>query len=529
MGIIGMCRLTGGVLAILLVFTSSAQATKTPKPGDAGAGYVVMSFPSLEFPVSVSVRSIEKKDYDVPVLSGTREPTAGVWLPAGDYRLIRWAGREVADYASFHVNAGAVSDLGGLVPIEIGGYRAIVVPVRTDATATAAKDAVKALAEQPVQAEPIAWPATSEPLQLADQGANSPLPGLIPLALMAIERNHDKPPMSERLSNDKDNRHVLDVARESAVPVMRMPAVDDRKRLLFGAELGQIRVRDEAGLWSSIDTGSLHRVTALGTTGHTIVAGMDDGSVRSSLDGGAHWVEVSRLDCERGRVTDVSFSGTQWAVTVVGLNEWNFVGVPPMFKLTRACIYLSGDTDPAHLARKQRVDFEPRLMVNALRSYVTPTDYFVGVPPDIMKLNLSTGNWQRLPLDGSVDGFSYSGANGTVVAFHPQGVLSKVFLSPDGGATWKRIARPPNGVSDLRFISPTEGYAVRIDAMNFSAERELYRYDATRDDWTVTKKLPADCVGLLKDADGKPAYCLSRGGSILNLAQTPMAVEYLRD
>jgi len=77
-----MCRITGVALALLLVFSSSVQATKPPKAGDAGAGYVVMSFPSLEFPVHVSVRSTEKKDYDVPVLSGTHEPAAGVWLPA---------------------------------------------------------------------------------------------------------------------------------------------------------------------------------------------------------------------------------------------------------------------------------------------------------------------------------------------------------------------------------------------------------------------------------------------------------------
>jgi len=524
-----MCRLTGGVLALLLVFTSSVQATKTPSPGGPGAGYVVMSFPSLEFPVRVLVRSADKKEYDVPVLTGLSEAAAGAWLPAGDYRLARWAGREVADYATFHVDAGAVTDLGGLVPIDIGGYRAIVVPVRTVETAAAAKEAVKALAIQPARAEPVVWQATSEPLQLADQGANSPLPGLVPLALAAIERKHNQSPMSDRLGADRDNRHVLDAAREAAVPVMRVPAVDDRKRLFFGAELGQIRVRDEAGLWTSIDTGSLHRVTALGTSGHALVAGMDDGSVRSSVDGGAHWVEASRLDCERGRVTDVSFSGTQWAVTVVGLTEWNFAGVPAMFKMTRACVYLSGDAAPAHLARKQRVDFEPRLVITSIRSHITPTDYFVSISPDLMKLDLATGNWQRLPFDGSIDGFSYNDANGTVVAFHPQGAFSKVFVSPDGGATWKRVARPPYAISDLRFLSPTEGYAVRIDSKAFSVERQLYRYDAARDDWSMTKKLPEDCVDLLNDADGKPAYCLSRGGSILNLAQTPMAVEYLRD
>jgi hypothetical protein len=524
-----MCRITGVALALLLVFSSSVQATKPPKAGDAGAGYVVMSFPSLEFPVHVSVRSTEKKDYDVPVLSGTHEPAAGVWLPAGDYRLFRWGGREVGEYPSFHVDAGAITDLGGLVPIEVGAYRGIVVPVRTDATAIATKDAVKALGTLAAQPEPIAWQPSSAPLQLADQGAASPLPGLIPLGLAAIERKRGKPPMSERLSTDKDSRHVLDIARESAVPVMKLPTIDERKRLLFGAELGQIRVRDETGLWTSIDTGSLHRVTALGASGQTLVAGMDDGSIRSSLDGGVHWTEVSRLDCEGGRITDVSFSGKQWAVTAFGLNEWNFAGLPPMFKMTRVCVYLSADADPAHLVRKQRVDFEPRLMITDLHSHITPTGYFVSVSPDLMRLDFTTGSWQRLPFDGSIDGFSYNDANDTVVAFHPQGAFSKVFVSPDGGATWKRVSRPPYVIGDVRFLSPTEGYAVRLNAKAFSVQRELYRYDAARDDWSMTKALPEDCVGLLNDGEGKPAYCLSRGGSILNLAQTPMAVEYLRD
>lgn len=524
-----MCRITGVALALLLVFSSSVQAATPPKPGDAGAGYVVMSFPSLEFPVQLSVKSADKKSYDVPVLTGAHEPAAGMWLPAGDYHLYQWTRRDVADYASFHVEAGAVTDLGGLVPIDIGEYKAIVVPVHTDATTAAAKDVVKALAVQPARPEPVAWQAAAEPLQLADRGAESVLPGLVPLALLAIERNRNKAPLSERLSSDKDSRHVLDVARDAAIPVMKTPVVDAQRRLLYGAELGQVRVRDTAGVWTAIDTGSLHRVTALGISGETLVAGLDDGSVRSSRDGGAHWAELSRLDCERGRVTDVSFSGTQWAVTVTGLSEWNFAGVPPMFKVVRACVYLSGGSDPANLVRKQRVDVEPWLMVNALHSQITPTGYLVGVPPDLMKMDLATGSWQRLAFDGSIDGFSYSDANATLVVFHPQGVLSKVFVSVDGGGSWKRVARPPNGVTDLRFLSPTEGYAHRIDSIGVSKERQLYRYDAARDDWAATRTLPAECVSVLKDADGKPAYCVSRGGSILSLAQAQMRLEYLRD
>jgi hypothetical protein len=519
-------------LALSLVLPAMAGAADVA-PGTAGAGIAFVSFPSRDELIrSLTVTGPHGKTFDLKVLAGNHDPLAGAWLPEADYTLKAWDDRKVFDSPSFHVKAGAATDLGALVPLEVGNYQGAVAHTQGPAAEADAKASLSAL-HAPDGMAVEAWAPGDAPLKLeASKGPSGPFMGvtgtMVVDAMMAIDRHKNARPMSERLGKAASSSTLLEAAKESALPVMLRPVQDEAGKLYFGAELGQVRVRDTDGTWSTLDTGSLHNVTSLMVTSDLLVAGMGNGTVRVSHDHGKQWEEAAYLDCGGGRIVDIEFSGSYWAATAINGYEWLTEAYPPMFWHTRICAFASDDADLTHLVvrKSEMVD---RLKSVGAGSQLTKNAYFTMFAPDLMKLDLGTMTWTKVNTPANPTGFVLDEATGTAAIVHSQGMFSSMYLSTDAGTNWTKIDRPDYAIINISFPSPTEGYAVRAKARTFTIQQITYSYSAAANRWSQMKVLPDECMASLMDGKGKPVFCLTRGGSILNVEKTPAALEYLRD
>jgi hypothetical protein len=516
-------------LALSLAMAATTGIAAEIPPGTQGAGVAVVSFPALAVPVqALTVKAAEGKSYDLKVIPGMHDALAGAWLPEGDYTLKAWDGRRVLDGPSFHVQAGKATDLGALVQVDVGNYLGSVAHLHNPVSDAAARTALAAL-KAPDGVEAMPWAPGDAPLKLEAAGyTTSPLGGIVVGIMTDINKNRNARPLSERLGSAPSSTTLLEAAMSSALPVMLRPARDTSGNLYFGAELGQVRMRHAGGEWTTLDTGSLHPVTAFAVAGDALVAGLDNGELRVSRDQGAHWEEAKRLECGGGRVTDVEFSGTHWAATAINGFEMVDERYPRFFWHTRVCAYASDDADITHLLERKSVNVDRFKSVGA-GSQLTRDAYFTVIAPDLMKLDLATMTWSKVAVPDQVTNFSLNEATHTVATSRAQGMFSSMYLSTDDGASWKKIDRPPYAVMALTFASPTEGYALRAKSRTFSVQWIAYGYNAALDKWTETKVLPDECMAGMSDGDGKTAFCLTRGGSIFNLAKAPMALEYLRD
>jgi hypothetical protein len=516
-------------LALSLAMLPLTGMAADIQPGAPGAGVVVASFPAREVAVNgLTVKGGPRnKSFDLQLIPGRADMLAGAWLPEGDYTLVTLDGRDVEGSPSFHVKAGAATDLGALVEVDLGNYHGAVAHIhnqRADADAALALAALSA--PQPIDI--VSWAPGDAPLKLAVEAANNPLGGLVVGIMADINHHKNAKPLSERLGKSETSESLLTAAKDSALPYMMRGVRDANGKLYYGGDLGQVRVRDPQGTWGTLDTGSLHRVTALAIAGDLLVAGMDNGTLRASHDEGKHWDEVAHLDCGGGRVTDLEFSGDRWAATAMTGREMFGEAYPRLFIHSSICVYVSDDADITHLTERKKA-VSDGLRYYGMNGHLAKNAYFTLIAPDLMRLDLATMTWSKVAIPDSVTNFDMNEASHTAVAAHAQGMFSSVFLSTDDGATWKKIDRPPYVIKDIAFLSPTEGYAVRMQPHTFTVQTLTYSYNAAANQWMKTKELPLDCAAAMSDADGKPAFCLTRGGSILNLASTPMALEYLRD
>jgi hypothetical protein len=69
------------------------------------------------------------------------------------------------------------------------------------------------------------------------------------------------------------------------------------------------------------------------------------------------------------------------------------------------------------------------------------------------------------------------------------------------------------------------GYASRWNMNAFSGEWEIYRYDAAKDDWTMTVKAPFNCKPL-RVSPAMPVLCIANDASIFRQASTGWEVEF---
>jgi len=518
---------------VLAVVCLPALAAKKPEPTAAERaatqGYLRVTMPQWEYAGEFTLTSMQGKKHETfaPELKERNGLASwGGWIAAGEYQLTGILAADGKPYAPITVRAGEITDLGTLLRVPLGGYEYMIVPLpeSNDADADAMRARVTPLLKSP---QVIRWQPAELP-QAAKFTEKGPGLGLVADLLLAHDRKVNKPPLAKILKETRDRDAFLALAKSSMPPRAEESAVDDRGNLYFGADLGQIRVRDTAGNWSSLDTGSLLEVTAVEASGSRLVAGNIRGQLLTS-SGGA-WTLAHALDPGQA-VLDIDRAGSRWFVLAAEFVDTGppggFVAAPPgtprSWTLKQSLHVYSGTSDDfSDLAIVKDFPMPPiwrahwRGASDSVVGMVNGQNYVVNTGAGIQRLDLTTLNWSTAIDPGHrVDNVRFSADGKIMTAIRQQGAFSKVSTSTDLGATWTPQSRPPYVLYDVAFKTADSGDATRWNMNAFGVVLEFYQYDPEVKDWRKAYESPPGCVQMLRDASFAQMFCLTSGGSLL--------------
>lgn len=451
----------------------------------------------------------------------------GLWLPEGDYVLSRWdESKWPAGTPPFTVKRQQATSLGALVPLELGSYDFVVMPVqngevRDETTLGLADQRAWLPADKPV----IEWAPTTMPPVLKTASPGSGL-GLIADLLLEYERHVNKPPALARIRAAKAPDELMLGVKAITPPTTLKHARLPDGSLLYGAELGQIRLRTPGKEWRNLDTGTLHAVTAVSTEGANILAGSSDGVIRRGTVAGP-WVALTRLP-RREKIVAL-FRAADGQRIVVSAAEATVRGILTLPTTKAVTVYAAQRDDFSDLAELRRFDQVPSPNFWTTHAEVTPKAMFLNVLPDLWRYRFDTRTWDKVNPPADVTRFSASDDGRTLIAYKVQGAFSKLYLSKDDGASWAQKDTPPYTIADIFFQDETHAVATRWSMGAFSGNYEFMRYDAAGDRWVRTEEVPGACRRIVWTADLGEKLCVTNGHSILRKDAGKWQVEFAVD
>lgn len=532
-------RTTCSIIVVGLVSCAPAFAADKAPPDPAVLapthGYVYVEYPKGGWD-SLSARPMDggkpvaiDMQLDVPRFADAK--AFGKWLPSGKYQLGSWDPlQKWTDGPVFEVQAGRVTDLGGFVPVNIGGYQVVLVPVRhsedRDDLALATKGFQDVLSDpEPIEASPS---SVSTPITIGE--ASSGL-GLIVDLLVAHDRKVNKPSTLEQLKATKDPAEFLRIERSVVPPLQDEPAVAADGALYFPANLGQLRRRSADGEWANVGIDTLRQVLAVEYDDGRLLAGSDDGLVRASDDGGATWTLLKSFG-PREQVLDIDHAEGHWIVATLERYDDKtspqgfWVAAPLGTLAARVRIYAGHARDLSDLAVSGEFTSPPKEQAGWLgaRGQLVGGRYYIVVPPQVQRLDVSTGTWKQISPGPRTSSIRVDPQTGMMAALWSQGGFSKVYVSTDQGDSWTRIGRPPYVIYDVQMDAPDRGWASRWNMGAFGGDWETYRFAPEKNDWVVTGKAPFNCQPM-RIPEG-PVFCVATDASIFGLHEGKWEVEF---
>ncbi|MBN3728290.1 sialidase family protein [Burkholderia sp. Ac-20379] len=519
-------KILGFFLSLLIFLSGCINAPVVQSPGQLAAthGYVYVSFPKESSISPVKLESLKDgSTFLLQMRHGVDSNGAGLWVPAGEYKLAEWGSYELQGYPTISVREGRITDLGGLVQLPIGGYKFVVLPVRSEEFSADLKIIEGEYKSVLHPGKNIEWNVREMPASIETKN-QSLYWSLILDLLLEYERYVRKPAIREQLADAKTVSEFLKLWKSAAPPLTEKNEHDVSANMYFGADVGQVRVRSPRGEWSALDTGSFHEVTAVKVTEQALVTGYDNGAIRISKDGGISWRTVAALGSD-SRIMDIDRRGNHWLVAVAR----GVVNGPIWKEFSRVEVYHSDLDDLQGLVKIKQIDRGKEL--KSLDKFEVWADsandfYYVGTSSQLLRMSLSTMTWNSISPPSVLTGFHASSTSGELTAFLARGVFSKLYLSNDNGETWAANTTPPYAFSDIRFDNLDEGWAVRWNSGLIVAAMELRRFDREKNAWEAVTEAPAGCRHMLPDVAGHPRFCITEGGSIIGYTNSKWMVEY---
>ncbi|MBS0225710.1 MAG: hypothetical protein JSS25_05140 [Proteobacteria bacterium] len=456
----------------------------------------------------------------------------GYWLLPGRYKVTGWPNHPQADGPEFEVEAGRVTDLGSMVPVNLGGYEVVLLPVRHPENENDLETAIapiKALLKNP---EPIRWNASSVPAP-ATTGQRASGLGLIADLLLAYDHKVNKPSTIQHLKDEKDPKAFLQIARTVMPPLQDEPALAPDGTAWFPADLGTLRRRTPDGHWDSVNIDTLRQILAVEYDQGRLLAGSDDGHIRLSSDNGAHWSELKTL-APLESVIDIDHGDGTWiVVTTEKFSDPNaprgggLVAAMPGTQSVHMRMYSGKRDDLSDLALSKEFTLTPKDQIGWMgaRGQLFNGKYYVNAGNALERLDITSGTWTLITPGDRVSTHYVDPKTGTLSAFWSQGAFSKVFLSMDGGDHWNQIGRPSYVIIDVQMNAPDRGWASRMNMGAFSGTWETYSFVQSKNDWDKTGEAPFSCRPMRYSADTAP-ICITTGASILGLHDGKWEVEF---
>lgn len=532
-------RYTALVIGTLLAMPVMAK----PKPQSPAQlaethGYTYVGF-SKGGAASLAVKPVDGRE---DILISEKAPAAPVpgaqgfaqWLPAGRYRITAFNGMAWDNGPEFDVQPGRMTNLGDHVPVNVGGYEFVLVPMHTADSEAAVSAAAQPIAQYLKDAAPIRLetPHVSPALK---QGQPPTGLGLVADLLLAYDRKRNKPSTMARLKATQNPTEFLKIVRTIVPPLQDEPARLADGSLFFPAEFGQLRKRDANGEWSSVGMDTLRSIVSVEHAGGRLLAGSDDGVIRASADNGASWSELKafpRLES----VIDIDHADGHWLVITTerfddpdAPRSGGLLAAAPGTPSVHLRVYTGRSDDLADLALSKQFTMTPRDQIGwfGARGQLVGGRYYVTVAPSLQRLDLESGQWTAItpPGKAKVGSHRVDPDTGVLTALWSQGAFSKVFVSADHGTSWKQIGRPPYVIQDVQMDSAEAGWASRWNMDAFGGRWETHAFAPTKNDWTKTGEAPFNCRPM-RVAKELPLICISNDASLFALQDGEWQVEF---
>ena len=312
---------------------------------------------------------------------------------------------------------------------------------------------------------------------------------------------------------------------------MDEPARDSSGNLYYGAEFGQIRVRSPKGEWSAIDTGTTAPITAVAINGLTLVAGTQRGEIRVRTNGVWQVVQVPDLGAA---VVDLDFVDNRWFVLTAQLKPIAMAAFARgAFSVQNVKLHHASALNFSDLKMLRAVDGNHQWMSVSnpvIRGEGMGHHYYVSTGHSLEQLDVTTSRWTKLDPGHFISIFRISQQTGQLTAMQLAGWLSKLSVSEDGGARWRKVETPPYNVNDIFFENSSTALTSRWNTGVFTANLEFMSFDAKAQNWTKLLTTPTgSCRRTLRDASGRGQLCMSSAGSILRFDGKDLIAEFSAD
>lgn len=456
-------------------------------------------------------------------LSLTHAQAFGRWLPAGEYQVTALGAMKWTDGPTFEVQAGRVTDMGDFVPVNIGGYEVVLLPLdhpEHDGSVEAATASFAALLRDPSPLSP-AISSVSSPMTPGYQSSGL---GLITDLLVSYDRKVNKPSTLEALKATDDPAEFLRIVRSITTPLQDEPARLADSTLLFPADFGQLRKRTPDGQWSAIGMDTLRQILAVEAVDDRLLAGSDDGRIRESGDGGATWMELKAF-ARNEAIIDIDHAGGTWIVTTTETfadadapRGGGFVAVAEGTPSVRMRVYRGQQADLADLAVSREFTLAPKDQAGWMgaRGQLVDGFYYIAAGTALQRLELGSNQWTDITPGPRISQHRVNPITGVLAALWSQGMFSKVYVSADHGDEWTKFGRPPYVINDVQMDSIDSGWASRWNMNAFGGVWETYAFVPRKNDWNKSGEAPFNCR-LMRVATDVPVLCVAPDGSILGL------------
>lgn len=330
---------------------------------------------------------------------------------------------------SFTVEAGALTNLG------------LVVTAEPDGTSKEARVAILA----------------------SEHGQAAVLDNLDPASRRRVEtlrtRGWDLPP--DARSADR----ARDIVRSRSTNLSGIEVTEDG-RLMFGTALGLVHVRDAAGRWETLSTGSLDTILVVRPLPQGgILAASDNGNFHIWNPGNRTW--KSRKLTDTGHIVAAEpLTGSSMAFVVVGPvaptantpPTPRVLIVPSIHEATAAKLALRADDHTATGSIPVRFNGRELMAIVNHAGISRSADLFMIDPSTLQLRKEKLGNWTF--------GF-YSLPDGSVMRQRQNGMSLYYDRSKDGGRTWN--LSETSGPMAVRFKSAAVGYGLKFVSMGMKA------------------------------------------------------------
>jgi len=511
------------VLAIFITLSAGCATAPEKKPSELAGdhGYLTGAIHSKEI-VGLELQGENGKRVSVYTDSTfLAHRRINTWIPTGKYQIVRMIipGIVNTNLVTFEKNslpeielkAHGVTDLGNLVPVNLGGgaYTLAWQP-RTD------RRQPRIVQENLEIFDPnrsITWSASGK-LPLGKISTGSTGLGLIADWVVAYgEAGQRGKSMG---FDDLTHENALVHIQSFSSPVTPL-YLDDAGSEYFGTTLGAIRYKT-GDSWNLMTTGSLEAVTAVRyeASGH-ILAALESGELLESIDGGTTWKRLStfgtgELAVDIRKINGILYVSTWIPDEVLGVKLSEAQTVKPTVKIYSIAGEQLEEIAVVECAQTLKVFASPRIENNA-------TSLFVSMPQETLaEVNVSTGSVRKIDPPKKFTGFSYSAESDLMAVWLAGGMFSHAHFSDDLGNNWGKLPKPPYQPRDIYLETTANGYMWSLSANFNSTNYELARIDANKNRWEPIAESDKSCTQILSNFQHNQHYCVFPNGVLLELS-----------